>query len=273
MGMETPWPLRFLLEVRARDPVLFWFGAACLLAAFAFALLVQLSAVRVNNVNAWIKPFKFAVSIGVYAWTMAWYLHYLPRTDHRLFAWLVVVLFGLEIVYIAWRAAHGERSHYNTSTPLNGLLYGLMGLFAAVITAYTGWYAWLFFTDAVALLPVHYLWAIRAGLVLFVVFGFEGFVMGSRMAHTVGAPDGTPGIQLLHWSVTHGDLRVAHFVGMHALQVLPLLAHTVLRTERSVALVSGLYAVLALGVLVLALNGRPVLHGRAEQPVHTNGHR
>ena len=262
----------FLATLKHRNEPLFWYGLLCLAFALVCLVLAQLTTTTVFNVSAWIKPFKFAFSTTLFVWAMAWYIGYLPTFDHRWYSWTVIVLLTFEIGYFALRAAQGQLSHFNVSSGANATLFSLMAVAITIVTLYTAYIGALFFTPRVAPLPPHYLWAIRLGILLFVVFAFEGFVMGARLSHTVGGPDGTSGLPLLHWSYTHGDLRAAHFIGMHALQVVPLLSFYVLRSTRGTVLLAALYALLATAVLVLALRGKPLIRGMAQASASSTVH-
>lgn len=245
----------YIEMLRVRSEILFWFGCVCLLTAFVFFLLSRLYPLHVLGVNAWYKPLKFALSTFLYSWAMAWFIYYLPSFDVKLFSWSVVILLGFEVAYIALQAGRGQLSHYNVTTPLYSALFSAMALAATLVTLYTAYIAVLFFANDFVMLPDYYVWAIRLGLVIFVIFSFEGFAMGSRMTHSVGIEDGSRGIPFFNWSLSHGDLRIAHFIGMHALQVLPLLSFYVLKNTKATIFVAILYGLLAVLVLIQALNG------------------
>jgi hypothetical protein len=248
----------FLLELEHRNEVLFYYGLACLVAALLFLLMTRMSSVELYQVNAWYKPFKFAFSTFLFAWAMAWYCYYLPSFNIQAYNWTVIALLGFEIVYIAFMAAQGKPSHYNVSSPLYSFLFSMMAMAATLVTLYTAYVGVLFFANSFPELPEYYVWSIRLSIVLFVVFAFEGFLMGARLSHTVGLENDNSNLFIVGWSRLAGDLRIAHFIGMHALQVLPLLSFYVLKDVKLTLLAGGLYGALALFTLVQALNGKPL---------------
>lgn len=92
----------------------------------------------------------------------------------------------------------------------------------------------------------------------------------------MGVEDGGPGLPVTGWSTTGGDLRVAHFVGLHGLQALPLFGYLLallapewLRMRHRVALVwmAGVSYLCLIGLLTWqALRGQPVISPNARTP-------
>jgi hypothetical protein len=72
-----------------------------------------------------------------------------------------------------------------------------------------------------------YLIVMRFGTAVLIVGSLEGMVMILNQAHTIGLPDGGPGLPLVNWSTQAGDLRIAHMQGLHAFQIFPLFGYAV----------------------------------------------
>lgn len=262
-----------------------------LVLALAMVVLVLISTAGVLldprellGAPVWAKPLKFSLSVLIYAVSLAWLLPLLER-GRRLAWWAgtaTAVLLGVEMVIIVGTAAAGVRSHFNVSSPLATTLWSVMG------TSIAG--AWVAALLVAALLFRARLGdrgrtlAVRAGLLIALLGMALGFLMtiptdqqlagfeGVAGAHTVGGPDGGAGLPLVGWSTEAGDLRIPHFVGMHALQVLPLTALllelaarrvSALRRESARAGLLRVGTALYLGVLALltvqALAGQPLL--------------
>ena len=260
----------FILNLKTRNETLFYYGFISLVLSGIFIILAKYTNTQVYNVNAWYKPFKFAFSTFLFAWAMAWYCYYLPNFNIRLFNWSVIILLGFEIVYIAFQASKGQLSHYNISTPVYAALFSMMAIAASLVTLYTAYIGLLFFTNSFPNLPNHYLWAIRFGIIIFVIFSFEGFAMGSRLSHSVGALNDNSNWFIVGWSKTVGDLRVSHFIGMHALQVLPIFSYYVLKNTKLTVALAVIYGLLALLTLIQALQGRPLIKTSNTQNEITN---
>jgi len=233
---------------------------ACLALAFDERL--------VTGVNPWLKPLKFTFSDIIYLWSLGWLLADLPAVAQRAvrrIGWGVAVAIVVEIVIIYAQAARGTTSHYNVGTALDGLLFSMMGVFIMVNTALIIWAVYLVWRHRPHG-PAGYVWGVRLGLLLFLVGSAVGGAMISQAAHTVGAPDGGPGLPGLGWSTRAGDLRIAHFLGLHSLQALPLLGWWVSRKQpRRATLLTWLGAAVYAGVVALlyvqAMRGVPLVAG------------
>ena len=249
--------LSFLFQLKSKNEPLFYFGLLCLVAALSFMVLSRIAPIQVYQTNAWYKPFKFAMSTCTLVWAMAWYLSYLPESINlQWYNWTVILLLGFEICYIAIMASRGLPSHYNNSTPLYAFLFSMMAAAATIVTLYTAYIGILFWIGDFPELPRYYLWSIRLGILIFVIFSFEGFLMGARSSHTVGMHNDNSDLFVLGWSKLSGDLRIAHFIGMHALQVLPLLSFYVFKNTKWSFLIALVYGMLAFYTLNQALQGR-----------------
>lgn len=242
-GLRRDWR-----ELWRREPRLAGFGALLLLLALLpMALAWGLDGRELRGANVWIKPIKFAVSIAVLAWTTAWFIGHLPAAQRhspavRRLGNVLMLLGGLELAYISLQAALGEASHYNSADPLHAALYAAMGLGALALTATQPWLAWLLWRHPDAQRPPALRLAVQLGLVL-------SFALGAGAGILLGeAPPPPGGLPLLGWQLP-GDLRPAHFWGLHSAQVLPLLA--VLRPHPAWVLGG---TALHLGIFILLLN-------------------
>lgn len=266
----APSSVRSLLRVLHHvNPVLSytgWLNVA--LAVLALALL-PLDHRHVTGALVWMKPLKFALSIAAFVWTLGWLLADLPAAAQRsvqLLSWGVAVSMVVEQAVIFTQAARGTSSHYNNSTGLNAVLFGLMGMFILVNTLMSVWALYLAWRHQ-PYGPASYVWGLRLGLLVFLVGSVLGGFMIHNQQHTVGASDGGPGLPGLGWSTRAGDLRIAHFLGMHALQALPLLGWLLSRwvPQQATGLTwagAALYAGAVAGLFALALAGRPLWAGQ-----------
>lgn len=249
------WPA----EVLRRERRLALYAALLFALVLPFAIAWGLDERTLRGANVWIKPIKFAISIGVLALTTAWFVGHLPaqRRSGRAVDWIVWVLIGagsFELAYITLQAGLGEASHYNVGDAWHMAMYNLMGLGALMLTATQPMLAWQLFRHPDLQRPRVYRVAILIGLALTFLFGAG---VGGLLAN-LQPPSGAATLPLFGWSLGGGDLRPAHFVGIHAEQFLPVIGYGAARfaAQRAWLLVWAstlLYSLLFAGLVVWGL--------------------
>ncbi|WP_344868020.1 hypothetical protein [Amycolatopsis ultiminotia] len=221
---------------------------AVLLVVSAVGLLVDDR--TLVNAPIWAKPFKFAVSVGMYAGTLAWLLSLLRR-GRRVGWWLGTVFavgIGMDMALLVWQVIFRARTlHFNVETPTDRQINNFIAT-----GAFTAWGAtaavvvlllWQRLPDRALVSALRWGTALAAtgmGLALLMFSATpsqkalyaQGIKPPTSGGHTVGLADGGPGLPLLGWSTVGGDLRIPHFVGIHAIQVVPLVAFALLALSR-----------------------------------------
>jgi hypothetical protein len=256
----------------ARRPDLAW-ALTGLSLALAVVLLPPLlvDPRLLDGVGVWVKPMKFAVSFVVYFGTIALVTDRMSG-QARASLWVRATLVAMavsmigEMAYIIRQAGLAEPSHFNVGSPGHALLYTLMGIGAAVLVIGMGVIGWRAAADRNA--------ALGPGTRLGVATGFVGsalltlvvaFVLGGNGGHHVGVPSpGAPVIPILGWSAEVGDLRPAHFLSLHGMQVLPLVglaldATMPRRARLGVAVATAAWAAATVAVFVQGLMGLPLV--------------
>jgi hypothetical protein len=251
-----------------------------LLALFVVGLVLDPRTIA--GAPAWLKPTKFAVSITVYTFTLLWLLGHV-RQDVRWRArlvraagWVVLVVFVVEWVAILAQVLRGTTSHFNFATPFDGALYSTMGVAINVLMGANVVVTVLLLTQRFA--SAAFGWSLRWGMAITVLGMAQAILMTLPTAqqlagwqagvpvtlvgaHSVGAPDGVAadgsgaaaGLPVVGWRRDAGDLRVGHFVGLHALQVLPLVGAVLQRRRLRERQRAGLVHVAGVGYLGLTL--------------------
>lgn len=277
-------PRELLSRAWALSPALV-LGTAAMTLGLVFSVLgLALDPRLLLGEPVWLKPAKFYASFALYDATLLYLLAALTERGGfvRRVGAILSVCGVLEMVCITVQAARGVRSHFNNATLFDTLSYGTMAVVVLVL-----WVTMVVL--GVALLRAKLenralASALRLGLVIAVVGMALGFFMtaphngqlealkagqqlAERGAHSFGGKDGGPGLPLVGWSLTAGDMRPAHFLGLHAMQVLPVLAVWLSRRrmrselhERAwVRAVGAAWLGLTLALALQALRGLPVV--------------
>lgn len=282
-----PQPRRSMTTADAKAINLPLMVTVCVMLLTIVVALVGLIVDRqvITGAPAWLKPLKFALSISIYSTTFIWLLSFVQghRRIVRFVAWATAIGLLIEMALIAMQVVRGTTSHFNYSTPFNGAVWGIMGGSIVVV-----WTAGLIL--AIVLFRQRFddpafAWALRLGVLISLVGMVVAILMTTSPtsaqharqraggglpisgAHSVGVEDGGPGLPIVGWSTVGGDLRVPHFVGLHALQLLPLFGWLLVRygkkwdtkTRTMLIWITGLTYLGVVGILTWqALRGQSV---------------
>lgn len=216
---------KVIQTVRKQSPILYSIVMIHVLFSVVSIIGLLVDERTLMGVNVWLKPLKFTISGAIYIFTVGYYTTLYPYSKlkrniiNNIISWTLLIEIGI----IVMQGARGVQSHYNQSNLLDGLLFAAMGILIAINVLMMVWF--IFDTLRLKMKVERSIqWGILFGWIIIVVGSWIGSQMINQMSHNVGVADGGEGLPLVNWSTVAGDLRVAHFFGLHGLQLIPLFA-------------------------------------------------
>jgi hypothetical protein len=235
-------------------------GAGLILVGLAHAAIWAVAGGSASGALSWRKPTTFGLSFGLTTVTLAWVATWLPVRPA--IGWIAAGLLGAAVTYeVAWvtvQHARGVPAHFNDTTPLDERLFIAGAVMVAVAIGVIAAMTLAAFARTTAPAPMAV--AIRAGLVGLLAAQASGVWM---LLHGLALldDDADPLVQSMSTVGAAGQLKFAHAVPMHAIQVLAVLAWLLsrsgLRQRRQTQLVA--LAVVGYGGLVGVALGRTSL--------------
>jgi hypothetical protein len=235
----------------------------------------------INGELGWIKPAKFSTSFLIYAVSMIWLSQFIKqwRAIFRLASMAACWGALIELAAIILQVLRGTTSHFNAGTLFDHVVFVVVKI--AILPVALSILVSLILLMRQKNLPPVIDVALHWGVFLTLVGCLPAVLMvlpdplqdaitryAELNGHAVGLPEGGPGLPFLGWSTIGGDLRVAHFVGIHALQILPIAGILIARflprlsQQRQSFLVSNL-GITYLGLIALltfqALRAEPIV--------------
>ncbi len=261
----------FFMELNEKDRLLHHFGWILLLSVPVFAAISYLDPGTAQFANPWFKPIKFAISFATFVWTVSLFLERL-RISARPIQWVRRIMTASVVVEMlclaiqAFRSANPAAASGLADWVIQQMTTAMVSVNTAILVGLLAVFCGK--RDLIRIADGAMVLAIRLSIVIFLAGNAVGGYMLARGSHTVGAPDGGPGLPFLNWSTIAGDLRIAHFIAIHAIQIVPLFAYLLwqmaprpaIRTRRiGVYAMAAIVAFMVGGTFVQAILAHPVI--------------
>lgn len=254
--------------VKTQSKVTYYHTLFCFLLALIAMVGLFIDDRTLLGVNVWLKPLKFALSGGIFIYTVGFFTHLYNYGNRKknLINHLIAWTTSIDILIIITQGARGVKSHYNMNSAFDGILFAAMGVlisFSVLVMA-------IFLIDTLRNKPklgFTLLSALLMGWIAMLYGSYVGGQMIGQMSHNVGVIDGGAGMPIVNWSLNGGDLRIAHFFGLHGIQIIPIVAYLITKKWTKFPLragiAAGLFGISYIGLIALtfyqAKNGIPLI--------------